>query len=675
MDRSFLLDVSTVLPAGKTAKPPKADVPTSAGDGVGRHPAAAPEPPSAPVVTMTGVRTGTDPLTGKPFLHIVARDENGKLLAPFILDDWLRYGDIGLAFAEALYGMGLKPSSLDSKIRDLRVFFGWLPSEFPGGPPTRLSDLTTERLLRFRSHLDASKDDNGRPLADNSKRKRLGEVRTVFTWMQKKSPNRWKPKLAPKLRFPEGVWKGTGKRTEPRDIVPRDGLHAILKAAAAEVERTIRLLDEGAELVAAGQPRLRAPDEMNRRSDFDDLAVALAAVVEWHGGYLQNIEEAKAKHSALGNSIQYVHGATNVFRRLYPGGRELVPFIILLTVHTAYNPDTILGLRLNQIEMNDVFPDQFGFALPKRHNSRGASAGEQADEADETATRIRTKGRKGRARGRPQNRSFRADPDDLFGSYLLIQNVKAMTERLRPHAAPVDRDRLFIFHQTQTDIGVRSFGNDKETIAADRLWQYFLKRFIADNDLPDFSLASLRATMADAAEQLTGDIRAVQLLLGHSGTDVTFQHYLSAGARRRAAEAVGTVQGMRQRWVETGGKRDAREPGVGDTLMAATPGFHCLDPYDSPVPGQVAGKMCSAWLACAFCALATVHADDGYGLARLIQLEKHILDARRTIAAERYQTAYVPLLAKLSGWLGKFSDTARAAAVAVTHLKPLPELE
>ncbi len=620
-------------------------------------------------LAKTGATTVTDTATGKTVIHLATRNVRGLPMSPFVLD-WHRFGEIGTAFAEALGAMKMKPSSLKEKVDDVRLFLSWLPSRFTDGLPETLCAIGTDKLLAYRAYLDSATDAFGKPYSAQTKHKRLSNVRTVFTWLQKPS-GEWRSRLDPQLRFPQGAWAAAEKQAKPRPTISGDGIRAILMAAAFEVGKTMARHKEGLELVAYGRKRLHKG--MDRMSDFKELSVAVAAIEDWFGGFAVSLKQVYGTNRGLGRALQYVHGAGTVFRYLYPGGREMVPFVVLLSAYTAYNADTILGLRLDQIVTNDVFADQFRMDIPKRRNSRV-----QERSFSHGPARLATKGAKGRAkRGTTQNRSFRIDPNDELSAYTLIENVKLLTEGLRPRASNNETDRLFLFHvKAPQDGGVRSFGTrESETISGDALWKYLLRAFIAENDLPEFGLSSIRASMADAAEQLTGDIRAVQLLLGHVGTDVTFTHYLSAGARKRASESVAVGQAMRHRWVETGGRRDVREGGQGDSLMSATPGMDCFDPHDSPMPGQTAGKMCSAWLACFFCPLGFIRPDDGHGLARLMQLEAHISEARTTIAAERYQAVYVPILMKIPLWLMKFSPAAREAALAITYLKQLPELE
>lgn len=659
MDRSFLLAATPAATLWQSAAQ------SERGGGLGA-PSTGTPPPAA--VSDTGMRTGTDPVTNTPFLRITVRNADGKVVPSFALDDWLRYGEIGLAFAEAVHATGGEAAAVQRNIAGLRPFLTWLDTDSISGPPTQLAGLNSDILLRYRAHLDGFKDSNGKPLADNSKRTYLGKLRLALKWLMTAAPDRWAPKLAPNLRLPQGIWKGLAKRTVPRDTIAADQLLLIFNAAAREVERTIKHFEQSSALTENGRQHLHG--FVKQDTKFGDLSLALAAVKEWYGGYLCCYQAAKQQHPSLASAIQYTHGATAFFRHLYPGARELVPFVILLAVHTAYNPDTILGIRLHQVTVNDLFPDQFGFNLPPRHNSRAAEV-----LAGGGLGRVRTAATKGRAKGKAQHRSFRVDPDDKLGVYLLLRFLTDITASIRPYAIRGHGDRVFLFHQIRGKRPVRSFGIDKRSISSDGTWVTSLGSFISDNRLAPFALSSIRNAMADTAEQLTGDIRAVQLLLSHTGTDVTFQHYLSAGARRRAAETLGAAQGMRQRWVETARKRDSREAGQGDTLMAATPGFHCLDPYDSPIPGQTPGKMCSAWLACAFCPLAAIYEGDGHALARLIQLEDHVQRARESVAPDRYQAAYVPLLVKLGDWLERFNPEARQVALTVSYLKPLPELE
>jgi hypothetical protein len=656
MDRSFLVGV-TSAPVAQAQRRVE-------DDDDGPKPAVVKE--QATLVPLPGVRTGIDRETGVASLHIVATDANGKALPPFVLDPWMRYGEIGVAFAEAAYANGRTTTAVHANIHGLRPFFAWLEAEYPDSPPTLLSDLTSQVLLRYRSYLDGAKDKNGKPIGDNSKRTYLGKMRLPFEWMKTGAPHRWGTKLADGLRLPQGTWKAVNKRSEPRDMIAPDALAAIVGAAARAVERILERFEKTEAMIEEGRRRL--PADGQKRGDFADLSVALAAIDEWYGGYLSGYTAAKDRHPGFSSAIVSIHGAKDFFHHLYPGTDDLVPFVILLTMHTAYNPETILGMRVDQVATNDFFADQFGFDLPDRHNSR-----EQRSEDGQV--RISLAAKKRRANGKAQHRSFRVDTDDKFGVYLLLDALSEITKRIRPHSIRGHEDRVFLFHQVSVNSPVRSFGTGKRPICNDGVWTIALNSFIAENHLPHFSLAQLRTTVADAAEQITGDIRAVQLLLCHSGTSVTFQHYLSAGGRRRASEDIATVQGVRQRWVDTGGKRDMREPSQGDTLMAVTPGFHCLDPFDSPMPSQVAGKMCSAWLACALCPLATVRTQDGEAMARLIQLEDHVRNSQATISPERYGAAYVPLLRKLAEWLEQFSSKARKDALAVTYLKPLPELE
>ncbi len=629
----------------------------------GRGPSSQATPGSAPAITeMTGVHGSFDGTSGA-VPRIVVRDSTGKLLDFAV--DWQRFGEIGASFAEALFAMKLRPATLAEKIRGVTIFLSWLALDMPEERPTALSRLRSNVFARYLAHVETGVGEDGQPHSVSTKRIRLGLVRQVMTKLSKS--DKWKSRLADKWRLPANPWTGLKRRSKPRPLVPNDELRAIIMACTREIEATLKRHEEGRALIAAGRPQLR--EGMSRRLDFMEVEIALAAIEDWMGGYARDIAHVTESNWHLGQALVQ-HRVKTVFSYLYPDARTLVPFVILLAVHTAYNPAQLLGLTLGQIALDDLFSDQFRLEEPQRHNSR-----QSEDEPLQQNVRLRTAVRKDRAGGRVQYRSFRVDSNDPFSAYMLIESVRSLTGRIRPHAAAEDRNRLFIYHQSSRTPGVRTFGKEKKGIGGDGLWQYCLASFTQDNRLPKFMLASLRSTMADMAEQLTGDARAVQLLLGHAGTDVGFQHYFSAGARSRATESVAVAQGMRQRWAETDGRRDIRDHGPGDTLAAATPGMDCMDPYDSPMPGQSKGKLCSAYLGCLFCPLGVVRRNDPYSFARLVQLERHIQDGRATVPAERYRAAYMPLLPKIASRLETFTPEARAGASEISHLKFLPELE
>jgi hypothetical protein len=152
-------------------------------------------------------------------------------------------------------------------------------------------------------------------------------------------------------------------------------------------------------------------------------------------------------------------------------------------------------------------------------------------------------------------------------------------------------------------------------------------------------------------------------------------HYRSGAAKQRDEESLSHAMGWRQRFIETKGKSDTRNGALlsgGNT--ATTPGFTCINRFDSPIRGQRSGKVCSAFGACPVCPLATVNPNDPRSYGRLIQFREKLVEARSSIDPIRFLEAWAPQLSRLdSYWLPFFSEQAQAGAALA--LPPFPDLE
>src|SRR5690606_39934671 len=114
----------------------------------------------------------------------------------------------------------------------------------------------------------------------------------------------------------------------------------------------------------------------------------------------------------------------------------------------------------------------------------------------------------------------------------------------------------------------------------------------------------------------------LRMLLGHASVASPNSHYGATARHRSGAEASAGVQAPRERWISSDGRVDARSRGPNKDRTAATPGFVCLDPFDSPLASQAKGKLCGAYGKCPSCPLATVDPDHVYALARFLQVDR-----------------------------------------------------
>jgi hypothetical protein len=265
-------------------------------------------------------------------------------------------------------------------------------------------------------------------------------------------------------------------------------------------------------------------------------------------------------------------------RYFYPSSRDLVPFVVLLAVHTAYNPDTILGCTHDDISFEPGVGAARVVVEPSLANVDG----------DPAAERVKAKAFKGRARAK-QPRSFpvTADPDNPAE---LLAFLERWTDRIRPHVPPRYANRVFVFGTHRRARAATSYVNERGTLS-NTVWKHSLKKFCRKHGLREFTLRQIRQTVIDLAHELSGgDLRAVLAVGGQRSADTINSHYTSSGARERNYEGLAAAGALMWRDRMARGRADARRAAeIGGDVGAATPGWGCLDPYDSPVPGLPAG--------------------------------------------------------------------------------------
>ncbi len=205
-------------------------------------------------------------------------------------------------------------------------------------------------------------------------------------------------------------------------------------------------------------------------------------------------------------------------------------------------------------------------------------------------------------------------------------------------------------------------------------WKSALKRFADRHGLPEFTVDQLRPTTLDLVHELSGgNIIAMQAVATHTDAQTTYTYYTSDAQIRRNRERLGEMQMQMERWTFTGGKirPEDRPHGLGDQ-GAATPGFTCLDPKDSPIPGEVRGELCTAYGRCPECPLALVDPTSPRALAYLVMLNERITEAHMRMAdPSAWHLRWAPVQEELltywlAGWDPGIAEKSRTV--------PIPEL-
>ena len=108
-----------------------------------------------------------------------------------------------------------------------------------------------------------------------------------------------------------------------------------------------------------------------------------------------------------------------------------------------------------------------------------------------------------------------------------------------------------------------------------------------------------------------------------------------------------------------------------------TPGFDCVDPYNSPLPNQVEGEMCTSYPSCPACPLGMLDRSRPDRVAWAIHVANGIETSKDGIEHGRYQVFYKPIVdAVRDKWLVRLSPAfLREAHTLSTGLPRLAEFE
>lgn len=611
-----------------------------------------------PTYQKLGVRDGRDE-EGRPLLQIAYAEPNyARRIQVIDCSSWLQRPEIGRALAHASYiwGCGKRAGTRYEAVRVATKFFTFL-SETCRTPLSRsvvhLSDLHGAVLDGYITWLNNYKTKAGVPLSVQSKRQHISLLYNLIgTFFRMKQ---YAGKMDPELRLMKRPWQNQDHHAVPNKILSNDEWVQIEKACLSEVDHVMGLMDKGNRLILENHHQI--PVAPMNRGEYRDLGVCLAAIVAEFNGLILKHNDLVKKNWFLAQAIKEIHGYDTISELLYPSSRTMVPFVLMLAARTQFNPDTVLGLTWSQVSDSNWF--------------YGEERWDVSAYTDED--RIKISGLKARSR-RAQIRSFPARVTHPTNPPVILRKLRQVIARLRPHAPAFYADRLFLFvRRTSRNRGITSYGEAHHILAHDEAWTASLKSFISEHGLPKFSLKNLRATGNDLTDEITGgDMVAQQTILNHRNVDTTYIHYRSAAARQRHDEALASIQGERVRWVQTGGRREVRGLGPQSTRRAVTPGFECVDPFDSPQPNQQAGKMCDAYLACPNCPMAVVHRRDPEALACLIQIDGALDAARTDVAAQRWIEVFEPLLQILRReWLSLFPKEVWGKA---TNVRSVPHI-
>jgi len=508
-------------------------------------------------------------------------------------------------------------------------FVAYLKRHNPAADFSNLDHTMLWAYVRWQDSPSAAKGGN-RPLSQGTSLKRIWAARMVFEGLRKDAV--WGiPAIAVLKNYPRNTHKGYLEHSSPRTILSREVLESIHRAALTEIEEIRARMEEGARLLEEGNSLLA-----KGHRDYSQVAVALAAMAERYPETFPRGEQILKDDRQLGRAI-YLRSWTDPkplgVRRIasyrYAYARDLVPFVLALAIEGAYNSDTVLGITKSGI---------------RTRNLLGV-----------TVTTV--EGPKARAKTGIYSKDL--DPDVVGPWFTMLEKLTApLRSRLPEH----QRDRIFVFQREKSSTP-KAFSQPRSGPSSDMCWKHSLRAFCERHSLPSFSLAQLRPTLLDQVGQREGS-----LVASRAGRHQTFQttdnHYLGPGTRERERERLGVTVQLFERFIDSDGKVDVRRSARAADLDkgAATPGFVCLEPHASPIPGQRKHRLCRAYGACPMCPLSVGAPGDPIVVALWMALEQAIFRARDYLDPQHWLLQWAPVAARLLSMIRHVPDNVMVEA-------------
>lgn len=496
----------------------------------------------------------------------------------------------------------------------------------------------------------------GKPLSLGTIRSALGNLRVVARNLES---GRFLAELIPKGPL------GTARSAKPTEILTYNDLLAVWSAVeketlalAARWAKGRELLERGRMALAAGHRLEPNPGRVVKRNprslSEENLALCIAMLDAAYPGVIPDTSEIEKHNILLGRTIDEAFGRTRVVSYLLPSARDMVPLVLQIALATVFNPDTNLKLEWKNIDRN---VDRLGIKVIGFNVTEDDEINEDDTKDTDNAANplLKIIGDKPRAQAnRSQVRLL--DPQASEPSQpslnLVLDLLQDMTKRIRLLVPHDQKDRIYLWVQETNKKCPKSFGSVHSLPCKDKSWAYAIRRFIKENKLPYFTLSTIRGTLLNFTQlRNRGDLEKARQLGNHSRAITTWTHYTSDLVKKLLTESTGEILKLRDRWIDTNGVIDPRGTGKDADKGCATPGWGCLDPYDSPRKGQKKSRLCNAYGECPDCPLAMSRPFNSNDVRLWEALERAIYRSVRSMTSAMWCEQYIPVLASLKNLL------------------------
>lgn len=386
---------------------------------------------------------------------------------------------------------------------------------------------------------------------------------------------------------------------------------------------------------------------------LDRPAEAIAAILAKFDGHLPRLAEVR---TIPGLRKLSEADYTRLRRLAHPIGGDLTPFFMILALHSGFNEQPLRSLTLGGI--TEHYPLGYKRTVIKSSKTRAGTS----------------------EKGTPQRAAFPAS-DHPLAPERLIEFIKAWTRRIRDYADEEFAEDLFLHviseggRNKRRGMHIDSYAARNDNVNT-RITNYIMT-FCEQRGLKYSGTRENRLAFAEIVDELTaGDAFELRAMLGHRSISTGQDSYQTINTQRKQSEQLAGAMMAQQRWIGSKGNVDTRSKRGHRDRTAATPGFACADPYQSPQPDQKEGKLCTSYGKCPACPLALADPSHGYALGRFLQLMELYEEAKLELGIEIWRRKYnASCVAIQEHWIPAVDSATSRQQTTTLLLSPLPALE
>ncbi|NTE86110.1 hypothetical protein [Agrobacterium rubi] len=533
------------------------------------------------------------------------------------------------------------PSTRSKALDRFRYFYAFLESweDLFGNAVASVDEIDQRILDGYADWLDGKRSVGSvLDIEGRTKNQRYNQVRRLLEWSRGNDGTRLRGSKALRFHLP---WPE--KKTEPKPLkLSHVDISRLFIGCKVALTSTAEKLELG--LSVSGDTRIIVPDLREKSIvPFLDFKVKLKSS---HEAMRINLMSGRFREEmpGLARAVRPNYGTVEeIIDHLHLTTDTMIPFLILIGLPTCFNEVGLLSLRWSHVQQRE-----------------GLLGGQ----------RVYLNAKKRRT-GYPQNRSFALD-DDPFSVGNLLKQLKKFTRLTHELSSGRFEDFVFLPFRRRGG-GARPLWDGR---SADTAVVRSLVKFREGLVLPHFTLNDLRTIGGDVASEMSrGDLIIQQIIQRHQTPATTDKHYTTDRQFWQGQENLAHAMNERGRITSSQGKVDTRNQG-GRTrrYSAATPGFDCDDPNDSPISGQRRGSLCDAYAKCFACPLSSIR-KSARSAARLLQFAQAFNEAAEKMNSARWTVEWRDQQRALNSfWLPQF-DPELLAKADVRSLPPVPPIE